>query len=172
MERSTRTIRTSTGRKRGQPTSYKPEFAEQAAKLCELGATDQELATFFKVSLSTVYLWRNTHAEFSEAVIAGKDKADARVERAFFGRAVGYSYQSEKVFLNKGKIVRAKVTEHVPADAGAALNWLKNRKPDMWREKSELELTRRYSSMTDDELNYELAVVYNAVRHLTGRSPH
>ena len=165
-------VRPPTGRKRGQPTAFKPEFAEQAAKLCELGATDQELAAFFKVSPSTIYLWRNTHAEFSEAVIAGKDKADARVERAFFGRAVGYSYESEKVFLNKGKILRAKVIDHVPADPGAALNWLKNCKPGTWREKSEVELTYRYASMTDDELNYELTVSYNAARQHSGKSSH
>ena len=109
---------------------------------------------------------------FSEAVIAGKDKADARVERALFGRAVGYTHESEKVFMNKGKIVRAKVTEHVPADTGAALNWLKNRKPDAWREKSEVELTHRYTTMTEDELNYELTVAYNAARQHSGKPSH
>ena len=31
----------------GRPTDYKPEFADQARKLCELGATDQELGDFF-----------------------------------------------------------------------------------------------------------------------------
>ena len=172
MNGTTRNTRTSTGRKRGQPTAYKPVFAEQAAKLCELGATDQELAGFFKVALSTIYLWRNTHAEFSEAVMAGKDKADTRVERALFGRAVGYSFESEKVFMNKGEIIRVKVTEHVPADPGAALNWLKNRKPDAWREKSEVELTHRYSSMTDEELNFELTAAYNAARQHSGRLSH
>ena len=120
-----------TGRKRGQPTAYKPEFAKQAAKLCELGATDQELAAFFKVSLSTIYLWRNTHAEFSEAVIAGKDKADARVERALFGRAVGYSYESEKVFPEQGQDRAGKGDRACARRPGAALNWLKNRKPTL-----------------------------------------
>ena len=35
--------------KTGRPSSYKPEFARQAAKLAELGATDQEVADFFEV---------------------------------------------------------------------------------------------------------------------------
>lgn len=33
---------------RGRPTDYKPEYAEQAAKLCALGATDMDLADFFE----------------------------------------------------------------------------------------------------------------------------
>lgn len=33
--------------KTGRPPTYKPAFAEQAAKLCRLGATDLELADFF-----------------------------------------------------------------------------------------------------------------------------
>ncbi len=123
----------------GRPTSYKPEYAAQAAKLCELGATDMELADFFEVSTSTIYAWRNQVAEFSEAVIAGKGAADARVERAFFNRAVGYTFESEKVFQHQGEIIRADTREHVPPDAGAALNWLKNRQPDKWRDKHEID---------------------------------
>lgn len=32
----------------GRPTKYKPEYAEQASKLCALGATDAQLADFFE----------------------------------------------------------------------------------------------------------------------------
>ncbi len=123
----------------GRPTDYKDEFAAQAAKLCELGATDIELADFFDVSTSTIYLWRSKHEEFSEAVIAGKASADSRVERAFYNRAVGYTFESEKIFQANGEIIRAPTREHVPPDAGAALNWLKNRQPDKWRDKVEHE---------------------------------
>lgn len=123
----------------GRPSKYKPEYATQAAKLCQLGATDIELADFFEVKVSTIYEWRNVHPEFSEAVIAGKDNADTRVERAFFNRAVGYTFESEKIFQHQGEIIRTPVREHVPPDAGAALNWLKNRQPDKWRDKQEVE---------------------------------
>lgn len=119
----------------GRPSKFEPAFAKQAAKLCELGATDIELADFFEVDTATIYRWRNEHPEFCEAVIAGKEAADARVERAFFNRAVGYTFESEKVFQYQGDIIRAQTREHVPPDAGAALNWLKNRKPDKWRDK-------------------------------------
>lgn len=125
--------------KLGRPTKYRDEFAAQAAKLCELGATDIELADFFEVDTATIYRWRNENAAFCEAVIAGKEKADARVERAFFNRAVGYTFESEKIFQHQGEIIRASTREHVPPDPGAALNWLKNRNPDKWRDKREHE---------------------------------
>ena len=123
----------------GRPSTYKEEFAEQAAKLCELGATDRELADFFKVDTRTIYRWRNQHQEFCQAVIAGKGNADARVERALYNRAVGYTFDSEKIFQSQGEIIRAATLEHVPPDPGAAMNWLKNRQPDKWRDKQEHE---------------------------------
>lgn len=121
----------------GRPSDYKPEFADQASKLCALGATDFELADFFKVDTRTIYRWKNLHEEFCQAVTCGKEKADERVERALFNRAVGYSFESEKVFQHQGEIIRAEIVEHVPPDPGAAMNWLKNRKPDDWRDKRE-----------------------------------
>jgi hypothetical protein len=126
---------------RGRPTDYRPEYAEQAAKLCALGATDFELADFFEVNTATIYRWRNAHEEFCEAVSRGKEKLDERVKRSLYNRAVGYSYESEKVFQFQGEIVRTPITEHVPPDPGAAMNWLKNRQPDEWRDKQEIEFT-------------------------------
>ena len=35
--------------KQGRPTDYDDAFPEQARKLCQLGATDMELADFFDV---------------------------------------------------------------------------------------------------------------------------
>lgn len=123
----------------GRPAKYDPSFAKQAQKLCALGATDIELADFFEINVRTLYRWRSEHEEFCQAVVAGKDGADDRVERAFYNRAVGYTFESEKVFQHQGQIVRAPTQEHVPPDSGAALNWLKNRRPDRWRDKQVVE---------------------------------
>ena len=136
----------------GRPESYRPEFAKQAQGLCELGATDWELAKFFEVDTATIYRWRNYHKDFCGAVKAGKESADDRVERSLFGRSVGYSFESEKVFQFRGKVVRAKIVEHVPPDPGAAMNWLKNRRPEVWRETSEVVHKYEAAGMTDDAL--------------------
>lgn len=124
-----------------RPSKFKDEYAAQARKLCELGATDMELADFFDVDTATIYRWRNQHEAFCEAVTCGKEKADERVARSLYNRAVGYTFDSEKVFQFQGQIVRANTTEHVPPDVGAAFNWLKNRRPDEWRDKQTTEHT-------------------------------
>ncbi len=64
----------------GRPTAYKPEFAEQARKLCQLGATDIDLADFFGVTDRTVRGWQNAHAEFKEAIGHGR-QASQRARR-------------------------------------------------------------------------------------------
>lgn len=121
----------------GRPSKYKPEFAEQARKLCELGATDFEVANFFEVSDRTIYRWQAQYDEFCQALKAGKATADERVERSLYHKAVGYTFESEKVFQFQGQIVRASTTEHVPPSDTAAIFWLKNRKPGEWRDKQE-----------------------------------
>lgn len=125
----------------GRPTSYKPVFAEQAEKLCKLGATDIELADFFEVSDRTIYRWQVQFPEFCQALKAGKETSDERVERSLYHKAVGYTFDSEKVFQFQGEIVRTKTREHVPPDTTAAIFWLKNRRPEEWRDVSRQEHT-------------------------------
>lgn len=120
-----------------RPSKFKPEFSDQARKLCEMGATDEEVASFFDVSTRTLYRWQAADEAFCQALKAGKAPADDRVERSLFARAVGYTFDSEKVFQFQGKVVRAQTREHVPPDTTAAIFWLKNRRPSEWREKAE-----------------------------------
>lgn len=125
---------------RGRPTEFKPEFVAQAEKLCGLGATDLELADFFGVDVRTIYRWKHTHDDFCQALKVGKDALDERVERSLYQRAVGYSFASEKIFHYQGEITRADTVEHVPPDPGAAMSWLKNRRGESWREKTEVDV--------------------------------
>lgn len=128
-----------------RPTSYKPEFAEQAVKLCALGATDKELADFFKVTTVTIWNWQSAHQEFFNALKRGKEAADERVGRSLYSRANGYTFDSEKVFQHQGKIIRATTTEHVPPDTTACIFWLKNRRPAEWRDKQEVDHSGKVS---------------------------
>lgn len=125
----------------GRPTDYRDEFVGQVEKLCAFGATDIEIADFLEVDVSTIYRWKNTHPEFCEAVRAGKDACDERVVRSFYNRCVGYSYDAVKIFMpaSAESPVYAPYREHVPPDPGAALNWLKNRRGDEWRDKHDVE---------------------------------
>jgi hypothetical protein len=38
----------------GRPTLFRPEFVDQVRKLCQLGATDVEVARFFEAATSTL----------------------------------------------------------------------------------------------------------------------
>lgn len=52
----------------GRPSKYKPEYIEQARKLCRLGATDCDLAYFFEVSLEDIAAWAWDYQEFFDAI--------------------------------------------------------------------------------------------------------
>ncbi|MBS0366719.1 MAG: helix-turn-helix domain-containing protein [Proteobacteria bacterium] len=124
--------------RRGRPTNYRPEFCEIVARLAAGGATDFELAQALGCAAGTLYRWRSTHPEFEEATRLGKECADDRVERSLYHRAIGYSYPTVKIMQDKGKPVVVKYIEHVPPDPAAAFMWLRNRKPDEWRDRREL----------------------------------
>lgn len=130
----------------GRPTKYRPEFVKQAEALCNLGATDEEMASFFEVDTSTLHRWKLEYPEFCDSIKAGKSKADDRVERSLYNRAVGYTYDSEKIVtLSAGplgsSIERVPIVEHVPPDTTAMIFWLKNRRKGEWRDKQEVELS-------------------------------
>lgn len=126
---------------------YKPEYAEQARKLCLLGHVDTELATFFKVTVRTLHNWKKNHPEFSEAINDGKQKPDAEVAAALYKSCVGYEWTEQqpikirKVEYNaEGKriseteeIVMVEVRRFIPSSPVASFFWLKNRRSINWR---------------------------------------
>lgn len=145
----------------GRPSSYKKEFVAQAAKLAALGATDADMANFFEVALSTFSLWKVKHQEFSEALKGAKEVADVRVETALYNRAMGYSHEDTDVRVVDGAVVMTPMIKHYPPDTTAAIFWLKNRKPEEWRDKRDIEHSGsvQYSDMTEDELERRIAAL-------------
>lgn len=123
----------------GRPSKYKEEYAEQAYKLCLLGADDARMANFFEVAESTINLWKKEHSAFSESIKRGKEIADAEIAHALYHRAKGYSHQAVKIFQHQGEIITEEYTEHYPPDTGAAMAWLKNRQSRDWRDKQDIE---------------------------------
>jgi len=135
---------------RGRPSLYREEFAEQARKPCLLGATDQELADFWGIAVSTLYLWKRDHAEFSEATIRGKILADAEVASKLFERAIGYQHGATKLYRNEdGTVNRVEYQVHHAPDTQAASLWLRNRRKQDWRERHEFEARVDDESLLD-----------------------
>jgi hypothetical protein len=151
----------------GRPSKYLPEYAKQARKLCllDIGITDAHLAEFFEVNEDTIYEWKKKFPEFSESVKGGKKLADANVAAALYKRAIGFTYDEVTFEKIDAKVVletttagdiktdqaykKKVVTKLVVPDTGAAMNWLKNRQKELWRD-NEID----YSKMTDEQLDY------------------
>jgi hypothetical protein len=130
----------------GQPTLYRPEFARQAKKLTLLGATDIQLADFFGVTEQTLTNWKHAHPRFFLSLKVGKAN-DMSVERSLYRRAVGYSFDSVKVFCNaKGEVTEVPYREHVPPDTTAMIFWLKNRKRSEWSDRVDVNVTVDFSA--------------------------
>lgn len=123
-----------------RPTKYKAEFAEQARKLCLLGATDAELADFFEVGERTINDWKKRHKQFLQSLKAGKRIADAEVADKLHQRATGYKWTEQHAFKIRTapdveEVEIVDVEREVPPDPTSMIFWLKNRSPERWRDK-------------------------------------
>ena len=122
----------------GRPALYKPENNAFARKFCLLGATNDDLAGLFEVSLATIGNWLRRYPAFKKAVQDGRDVADADVVQSLHSRATGYNYEAEKIFHYRGEVMKVPHTVHCPPDTTACMFWLRNRRRRDWLEKSEL----------------------------------
>ena len=96
------------------------------------GLTDEQIANNMGITTSTFYDWKKRFSNISEALKKGKEVVDYEVENALLKRALGYTY--DEVTKEYGMVTKV-VTKQVPPDVGAAMAWLKNRKPDKWRDR-------------------------------------
>lgn len=141
----------------GRKSSYKEEYSNQALKLCLLGATDKELAEFFSVSEQTLNKWKKDFPEFLESLKKGKSIADANVASKLYNRAIGYDCKATKFATSDGHITDSKeYIEHYPPDTTAAIFWLKNRQPEKWRDRKEVDaninLGDELEGLSDEQL--------------------
>lgn len=74
------------------------------------GLTDKQIAHNIGISQATLYEWKKQFPELSDTLKKSKDVVDRMVENALFKNAI-------------------------EGNTTAQIFWLKNRKPDKWREK-------------------------------------
>lgn len=152
----------------GRPTSFKEEYAELAYKYCLLGATDKDLAQFFEVTETTINNWKNDYPEFFESIKKGKSEADAIIASSLYNRAKGAIINQQQAFKiktvtynDKGQKTEIESIEIVnlqqeqPPDTTASIFWLKNRKPDRWRDKIETQHSGDVNIVWNEEKTYE-----------------
>lgn len=98
------------------------------------GLTDEQIAHNMGVRTSTLYEWKKKYSEISESLKRGKEVVDILVENALLKKALGYTVKEQKI-TKDGLIVE--IEKEIPPDTTAQIFWLKNRKPDKWRDKIE-----------------------------------
>ena len=99
------------------------------------GLIDKQIAHNMGINAATLYDWKNKYAEISEALKRGKEVVDRLVENALLKRALGYSYTE---ITYEGGVETKRVVKEVVPDTTAQIFWLKNRKPEDWRDKREI----------------------------------
>lgn len=100
------------------------------------GLTDEQIAKNLGVNIATFYRYKKDYCEFCESLKRGKEIVDYEVENALLKRALGYEY--DEVTYENGKETK-RVTKQIAPDTTAQIFWLKNRKPDKWRDKQVVE---------------------------------
>ena len=104
------------------------------------GLTDEQIALKMGINVATLYRYKQSYCEICDALKKGKEIVDIQVENALFKRAVGYEYEETKIIISEkdGRRVET-VKKQMPPDTTAQIFWLKNRKPEKWRDRVEVQ---------------------------------
>ena len=116
------------------------------------GLTIEQIAQKVGVSRSTLNEWIKKYSDISDTLKKGREVADREIEESLFKKAKGFKVEIQKPFklkkitYDKKTFKKVKEEEHVeyateevyiPPDTVAMIFWLKNRKPEVWRDKPE-----------------------------------
>ena len=117
------------------------------------GLTDEQIAHNMGIRRTTLTDWQKRFPVISATLKAGKAPVDIEVENALLKRALGFTYEETTTDMeqiptsNKDddgnpifvEIKKTKtVTKTALPDVTAQIFWLKNRRPDRWRDKQEI----------------------------------
>jgi len=122
----------------GRTPKWNPQYPEIAKRFALLGMKDVEMAESMGISESTLYKWKIDYPEFSEAIKSGKEGADGLVVAAAFNSAIGFDYtETEEHYSDKDGTRRVTKHKHEAPNVAAQRFWLKNRRPNEWRDRRE-----------------------------------
>jgi len=129
-----------------QKLDFHQELVDEVAKLAEAGCTDSEICQRINVSISTLWTWRKLHPDFAEAFKMAKTLPDDRVEGTLYRVALGYDYTEQQAIKVKTgehteEVQVVDVVKHQPPSEPSLRFWLKNRRPEQWRERNDVNLS-------------------------------
>lgn len=154
---------------------YNQEYHDDWAwSLAIKGATDDEIADAFGVSVRSINAWKNRHASFRKKMNEGKNSANAKVELSLYRRAVGFECEDTETLIemdahgNQKPLKIRKTKKYLAPDTMAIMYWLNNRcrKTGEWSQKQDVMLNIGDSSIRDavremtlDEARAKLATI-------------
>lgn len=119
------------------------------------GLTDEQIARKIGINPATLYKWLDKYGEIGKAIKKGKAPVDVEVENALLKKALGFSVKikkpikvrTKKQLKDKGTIEEERIEYaeeeiYIPPDTTAQIFWLKNRRPDKWRDKPAIEMNK------------------------------
>lgn len=125
---------------------YSKELTEKICKLLKRGNTITTTCQAIGINKQTFYNWMEKKLDFFDAIKKAMAIPDKKVENALYKSAMmGHKYQ-EKEFKavavgEKIKMIPIRtVTKIVPPNITAQIFYLKNRKPDEWKDVYEQEI--------------------------------
>jgi hypothetical protein len=144
---------------KAQAGEYTPAMLPLIQRMAMLGMTDAEIASWLGVAPGTFRRYCLIYPELTEVLKAGKDISDNFVERSLYMKAIGYSYKTTKHMVVDKMIQQVEEEVHVQPSTSAAIFWLKNRRPDAWKDvqKHEHGAAGEFDNLSDEEVAQRLA---------------
>lgn len=112
------------------------------------GLTDEQIAKNMGITRKTLAEWKCKYSDIGDTLKKGKEVVDTEVENALLQKALGMTktvqkpiklkevkYDNGKRVSEKERIEYAEEEVFIPPDTTAQIFWLKNRRPDKWRDK-------------------------------------
>lgn len=109
------------------------------------GLTFEEIAEQMGIQRTTINRWKGQSQALREALAHNRDSMDRKVENALVKNALGYTYEETKTVVevhpDGTKTQKIEKFQRVAKpDSIAMLFYLKNRKPDVWRDNQQLDI--------------------------------
>jgi len=166
--------------RRGRKSIFTLKLAERIYFLAKKGMTDAETAYAIGIGEDTLTKWKASK-RFASMLDTAKQDIDDRVEQSLLKRALGYKYQERhREMIQTGtedvpdpeskdgkgtkkipvfREVNKLIEKEIPPSDVACFFWLKNRRPEKWREKG-LQITNNIVQFNADKMLQRIKDAY------------
>jgi len=120
---------------------YSQEVVDILIKHIRGGSTITSACDAVGISKVTFYEWMKTKPNFSNAIKKAQSIPNKKVEKALYKSAIGYlttvaKYQTKG---SNGKPQTKTIKKKILPNITAMIFWLKNKLPDEWKDKQDIE---------------------------------